>query len=58
MSKNIICNCFDVSKEEIVEAIKKEEITMVQEVIDETGAGGGCGGCHQDIQDIIDEVNS
>ncbi len=58
MSGDIICNCFDVSKEEIIKAIKEEEITNIQEVIDETGAGGGCGGCHEAIQEIIDEVNA
>ena len=53
----IICNCMDVTRGTIVDAIKAKGLTTVQEVSDETGAGTGCGGCVDDIQAILDEVN-
>ena len=53
----LICNCFEVYKSTIVKAIKEEEITNIQEVMDATEAGTGCSSCHDSIQEIIDEVN-
>ena len=53
----LICSCFDVYKSEIVKAIKGNELTNLQEVMDVTDAGTGCGSCHEKIQDILDEVN-
>ena len=53
----IICTCFDVYKSEIVKAIEGKELTNLQEVMDVTNAGTGCGSCHDAIQEILDEVN-
>ena len=53
----IICTCFDVYRSEIVKAIETKELTNLQEVMDVTDAGTGCGGCHEAIQEILDEVN-
>lgn len=53
----IICNCFEVYKSEIVKAIKNKELTNIQEVMDVTDAGTGCGSCHDSIQEILDEIN-
>ncbi|MBN2668749.1 MAG: (2Fe-2S)-binding protein [Bacteroidales bacterium] len=53
----LICTCFDVYKSEIVKAIKSKELTTLQEVIDVTDAGNGCGCCHDSIQEILDEIN-
>ncbi len=53
----LICTCFDVYKSDIVKAIKEEELTNLQEVMDATDAGNGCGGCQDEIQEILDEVN-
>ena len=52
----LICNCFDVYKSDIVKAIKTKELTNLQEVMDDTDAGNGCGSCHDAIQEILDEV--
>ena len=51
----IICNCQEVYKSEIIEAIEKEELKTVEAVGDSTGAGTVCGGCQDDIQEILDE---
>ncbi|MDD4148854.1 MAG: (2Fe-2S)-binding protein [Bacteroidales bacterium] len=53
----IICNCMEVYKSTIVKAIKEQGLKTVEEVGDATDAGTVCGGCQDDIQDILDEVN-
>lgn len=53
----IICHCFDVSREEIEKAIKEKGLKTVEEVGEETNAGTGCGGCQERIQEILDEIN-
>ncbi|GHV34538.1 hypothetical protein FACS1894178_2240 [Bacteroidia bacterium] len=52
-----ICHCMGVSRDEIVRAIKEKGLKTVDEVGDETQAGTGCGGCQDDIQAILDEIN-
>lgn len=56
-SDEIICNCMEVYKSEIVEAIKSKGLKTVEEVGEATDAGTGCGGCQDDIQEILDQVN-
>ncbi|MCK9498291.1 MAG: (2Fe-2S)-binding protein [Bacteroidales bacterium] len=53
----IICHCMEVYKSEIVKAIKEKGLKTVEEVGDVTDAGTGCGGCQDDIQAILDEIN-
>jgi NAD(P)H-nitrite reductase large subunit len=53
----IICNCNEIYKSEIVKAIKEKGLKTVEEVGEATGAGTVCGGCQDDIQDILDEIN-
>lgn len=53
----IICNCFQVTKREIIEAIKEKKLTTVDQVGEATNAGTGCGGCQDTIQEILDEIN-
>ncbi len=53
MEDNIICNCMDVSEHEIVDAIKNKEAVTVQDIMDITGAGTGCGSCIDDLDEIL-----
>jgi len=53
----LICNCNEVYRSEIVKAIKEKGLKTVEEVGDVTLAGTGCGGCQDDIQAILDEIN-
>lgn len=53
----IVCNCFQVTKGEIIEAIKEKKLTTVEQVGEATNAGTGCGGCQDTIQEILDEIN-
>jgi NifU-like protein len=54
----IICECFGVTDKEIEQAIRENNLSTVEEVTNYTKAGGGCGGCHDEIQKIIDQVKS
>ncbi|HPD55864.1 MAG TPA: Fe-S cluster assembly protein NifU [Smithellaceae bacterium] len=54
--EKIICECFGVTDKEIEKAIRENNLTTVEEVTNYTKAGGGCGGCHEDIQEIIDRI--
>lgn len=53
----IICHCFEVSREEIEKAIREKGLRTVEEVGEATNAGTGCGRCQDQIQDILDEIN-
>lgn len=54
----IICNCNEVYKSEILKAIEEQKLKTVEEVGEATGAGTVCGGCQDDIQDILDNFYS
>ncbi len=53
---SIICECFGVTDFEIERAIKENSLTNVESVTNYIKAGGGCGNCHEGIQDIIDRL--
>ena len=53
----IICHCFEVSREEIENAIREKGLKTVEEVGEVTNAGTCCGGCQEQIQEILDEIN-
>ncbi len=53
--EEIICHCMGVSKEDIINAIKEKGCKTVEDIQEATDAGTGCGGCLEDIQDILDE---
>ena len=52
----IICECFGVTEEEIARVVRENNLRTIEEVTNYTKAGGGCGGCHEAIQEIIDRV--
>jgi len=54
----VVCACFGVSKLEIERAIRENGLTTVEEVTNYTKAGGGCGGCHERIEEILAEAES
>lgn len=51
----IVCNCFNVTENQILEAIKVNGLKTVDEVTDYTKAGGACGQCKGDIKNILEE---
>ena len=58
MEDNIICHCMDVSEHEIVDAIKNKNAVSVQDIMDITGAGTGCGSCVDDLDEILKRERS
>ncbi|HEU0251728.1 MAG TPA: iron-sulfur cluster assembly scaffold protein [Pyrinomonadaceae bacterium] len=50
----LICTCFFVSERTIEREIRTGGLTTVVEVTNACNAGGGCGSCHQLIQEILD----
>ncbi len=53
---NIVCECFGVTDIQIERAVRENHLTTIEQVTDYVKAGGGCGNCHDKIQEIIDTV--
>ncbi len=53
---NIVCECFGVTDVEIERAVRENNLADIESVTNYIKAGGGCGNCHDRIQEIIDEV--
>ncbi len=51
----IICECFGVTDLEIKRAVAKNGLATIDDVTNYIKAGGGCGKCHEKIQDIINQ---
>ncbi len=49
----IVCTCFNVTENQIWDAIKVNGLKTVEEITNYTKAGGACGKCKGLIQDII-----
>lgn len=52
--EKIVCTCFNVTENQIWEAIKVNGLKTVEEVTNYTKAGGACGRCKGVIKDMID----
>ena len=52
----IVCECFGVTDLEIKRVVTENHLTTIEEVTDYVKAGGGCGNCHDSIQEIIDTL--
>jgi NifU-like protein len=52
----IVCECFGVTDLEIERVVRESHVSTIEGVTDYVKAGGGCGNCHDRIQDIIDTV--
>jgi NifU-like protein len=53
----LICTCFFVSERTIEREIAARGLKTVAEVTRACSAGGGCGSCHQLIQEILETEN-
>ncbi len=51
-----VCYCFSVTERKIREAVAANHLETVDQVVHFTKAGGGCGGCKPDIQNILDDM--
>ncbi len=53
----VVCVCFGVTENSIRSAIKENGLTTVEQVTNYTKAGGGCGGCREEIEEILNDMN-
>jgi len=53
---NVVCTCFGVTDREIDRVIRENNLTSVEEVTNYCKAGGGCGGCKDQIEKIIGKI--
>jgi len=53
----VVCKCYGVTDKQIRDVARANDLTTVDEVTNYTKAGGGCGLCHEKIQQILDDVN-
>jgi NifU-like protein len=58
LEENIVCTCFGVSENEILRVVRENGLTEVEQVTNFCKAGGGCGGCIDKIQALIDQVKA
>lgn len=49
----ILCNCMNISKEEVVETIKSMNLTTLDDVCTFTMAGSCCGKCSSKIEELL-----
>ncbi|HUT31313.1 MAG TPA: Fe-S cluster assembly protein NifU [Sedimentisphaerales bacterium] len=52
----VVCTCFGVTEKEIERVILENDLTAVEQVTNYCKAGGGCGGCHGEIEKIIQRL--
>lgn len=52
--EKIICTCFQITENVILDAIRQNNLKTVEEVTNYTKSGGACGRCKDSIQAIID----
>jgi len=53
---HVVCTCFGVTETEIERVIRENDLVTVEQVTNYCKAGGGCGGCHGEIEKIIERV--
>ena len=49
----IVCECFGVTDEQILHAVRENDLKTVEDVTYYTKAGGGCAKCHEKIAELI-----
>ncbi|MDV2995473.1 MAG: hypothetical protein N4J56_005127 [Chroococcidiopsis sp. SAG 2025] len=52
----LVCSCFGISETKIRRAIRENNLTTAEQVTSYVKAGGGCGSCLADIDDLIAAV--
>jgi NifU-like protein len=52
----VVCKCFNVTEEKIRKVAIENHLTTVDEIMDFTKAGGGCGECRDDIEAILRDI--
>lgn len=56
LEEEVLCSCYNVSENEVRRVITENQLTSVEEVVNFTKAGGGCGRCREMIEKILKEL--
>lgn len=56
IESRLVCACFNVYEDEIVRQIRQNGLTSIEQITNYTKAGGGCGKCKSDIEDILNRT--
>jgi NifU-like protein len=51
-----VCECFGVTDIQIEKAVTEHTLKSIEEITNYIKAGGGCGNCHEKIEEIIARV--
>ena len=54
----IICNCFGITENKIRKVIEEDHLATLEDVTNYTKAGGGCGACIDEIENILEEYQT
>ncbi len=54
--ERVVCKCFDVTEEKIRKVAIENRLTTVDDVTNFTKAGGGCGECRPQIEEILRDL--
>ena len=57
MTDPLVCRCYQVAQQEILDAIREGDLRTVEDVTAKTNAAGGCSSCYDDVQAILDRVH-
>jgi len=58
LSGRVVCRCFGVTEDEVERVIRDNNLSTVDEITNYCKAGGGCGGCRDDLKKILDRVRA
>jgi NifU-like protein len=54
----VVCECFGVTDLEVKRAIAESNLRSVEEITNFTKAGGGCGKCHDRLEELLREARN
>ena len=52
---DLVCRHLQLTRDDIVRAIREKNLSTFEEIQDETDAGTVCGSCAADIEEILEE---
>jgi NifU-like protein len=52
----VVCHCFGVTETELTRAITENNLQTVEAITNHTKAGGGCGGCVPELEDLLESL--
>ncbi|MEE8556258.1 MAG: (2Fe-2S)-binding protein [Myxococcota bacterium] len=53
----LVCRCMGVSSPRLIEACRRQKLRSLEDVQRAVRAGGGCGTCHPEIREILQELS-